>query len=70
MVYDELSSSRGYLNYRVINNDYIIEINFSKYELYYGILNRMDKYFSHLFVVVANLRWGHCIYCFKFVNSK
>lgn len=52
MVYDELSSSRGYLNYRVINNDYIIEINFSKYELYYGILNK-NKVYEYL----ANLEF-------------
>ena len=52
MVYDELSSSRGYLNYRVINKNYIIEINFSKYELYYGILNK-NKVYEYL----ANLEF-------------
>lgn len=45
--FEEMSSSRGYLNYRVVNGLYVIELNFSKYELYYGILNR-QKVFEYL----------------------
>lgn len=42
--FEEMSSSRGYLNYRVVNDLYVIELNFSKYELYYGILNRKEVF--------------------------
>lgn len=43
-VYEELYSSKGYLNYKVVNGDYIIELCFYKYELYYGILNRSEVF--------------------------
>lgn len=48
--YDESSSSKGYLNYRVVSGDYVVEISFYKHELYYGILNRSEvfKYLSTL----------------------
>jgi len=45
--YEELSSSKGYLYYRVVSDMYVVELCFSKYELYYGILNR-DKVFRYL----------------------
>ena len=45
--YEDLSSSKGYLYYKVVSDMYVVELCFSKYELYYGILNRA-KVFEYL----------------------